>query len=249
MRQLRDGGWCAFEDAFDAGECSKMESILHAFVDGLDPARLQGFGATIFALAAREPKMRTFFRQVSILPFVEQALGGPISMRRTGARVSGLTSQPRIIWHHHHGWEAETLARRTSFERLLFICYLEGTDGAHGPVILRPRAFTEPVEEAPADRFAPLPDEVQLEYPQGTVVIMDAPVLHSALRGTGSDLRLIWGGHCQARGLDRPHPEDDPDFEKLRVGARHRSFRWGLRDGRRWMERANRSEMPAKSAY
>ena len=249
MRDLRDRGWCAFEDAFESRECAKMESVLRSFVDGLEPTRLQGFGATIFALAAREPKMRAYFRGVNILPFVEQALGGPISMRRTGARISGLTSQPRIVWHHHHGWDADTLARRTSFERLLFICYLEGTDAEHGPLIVRPRAFSDPFEDAPADRFAALPDEVRLEYPPGTIVLMDAPVLHSALRGTGNDLRVIWGAHCQSRSLDRAHPEDDPGFEKLRVGARHKSFRWGLRDSRRWLQRANRSALPTTSSY
>jgi hypothetical protein len=248
-RALKDQGWCAFEEAFDRGESLRLTELLHDFVDGLDEDRLAGFGATIFALAAREPRVQPFYRELSVRPFLEQALGSELAFRRTGARISGHTSHARIVWHHHHGWGADGLARRARFERLLFICYLGGTDAAHGPLILRPRAFDDPFEDAPLDRFAPLPGEVRLEYPPGTIVVMDAPVLHSALRGTGAELRMIWGAHVQSRAVSDAHPEDDPPVEKVRVGLRHRTFRWGLRNARRWIERANRSPLPEKAGY
>jgi hypothetical protein len=249
LHELRERGWCAFEALFSPSESARMERMLLDFVDGLAPERLAGFGATIFALAARAPKMRSFYRELPIVPFLEDALEGPIALRRTGARVSGRTSHERIIWHHHHGWSAETLTTRARFERLLFICYLQGTDRAHGPLVVRPRAFTDPLEEVQGDPFAPLPGEVHLEYPPGTVVVMDAPVLHSALRGTGDALRTIWGAHCQPRDLLRPHPEDDPGFERARVGFRHTTFRWGLRDQRKWLRDANAAPLPERSAY
>jgi hypothetical protein len=249
LRELAELGWCAFDEAFDRRESRALECMLQSFVDGLAIERLAGFGATIFALAAREPRMREFYRQVPVLPFIARALEAPIAFRRTGARISGRTSHERIVWHHHHGWGAEGLARRTRFERLLFICYLEGTDREHGPLVVRPRAFSDPFEEAPLERFDALAGEVHLEYAPGTIVVMDAPVLHSALRGTGDELRIIWGAHVQSREVPDEHPEDDAVVERARVDLRHRFFRWGLRDGRRWIERANRSALPRTNAY
>ena len=249
LRALREGGWCAFEEALSPREVRRTESLLQGFIDGLDPARLSGFGATIYALAAREPRMNPFYRDLSILPFMQRALGDAITLRRTGARISGQASQERILWHHHHGWTGDELAQRTGFERLLFICYLEGTRSSHGALVIRPRGFTDPFEEAPERLFDPLPGEVQLDDPPGTVVVMDAPVLHSALRGKGDELRMICGAHVQARSLERAHPEDDPPLDRLRAGARHRSFRWGLRDGRRWLQKANQAPLPNANGY
>jgi hypothetical protein len=249
MRDLRDGGWAAFEEAVEPGERRRYEGFLQDFIDGLDPSRLQGFGATIFALADREPRMREFYRRVPVLPFLERALEAPFEFKRTGARISGRVSHERIVWHHHHGWGAAELARRQRFERLLFICYLEGTDRAHGPLVVRPRAFTDPFEDAPAQLFQPLSGEVALEYPPGTVVVMDGPVLHSALRGAGQELRMICGAHVQSRLVERPHPEDDEVVERARVALRHRTFRWGLRNGRKWVAAANRSAQPESSSY
>jgi hypothetical protein len=249
MRALRDDGWCAFEEAFDRAERLRFEALLRDFVDGLDPTRLQGFGATIFALAAREPRMREFYEQVPVLRFLEAALESPFGFKRTGARISGRASHERIVWHHHHGWGAAEIRQRKRFERLLFICYLEGTDREYGALVVKPRAFSDPFEDAPASRFDPLPDEVALVYPPGTVVVMDGPVLHSALRGTGGELRMICGAHVQSKDVARAHPEDDPPIQRARSFLRHGTFRWGLRDGRKWAEAANRAPLPDSSAY
>jgi hypothetical protein len=249
LRDLRDGGWCAFEGALDPDESRKAEDLLKSHVDGLDPRRLAGFGATIFGLAAREPRLARILRGSFVLPFLERALDSSASFKRTGARMSGTTSQARILWHHHDGWGSETLARRERFERLVFIAYLAGTDRAHGPLIIKPRAFSDPFEEAPEARFEPLEDEVTLEYPRGTVVVMDAPVLHSALRGTHEDLRIICGSHVQSTQVRKSHPEDDPPLELVRVGLRHRLFRFGIRNGRKWLDAANRAPLPATSEY
>lgn len=248
-RAFRDAGFCVFDEVFGAAERRAMLDSLHGFIDGLAPERLAGFGATIFALAAREPELGRVFRETCVLPFVEQAMQGPLDLRRTGARISGLTSHERIIWHHHHGWAEQDLARRTAFERVHFICYLNGTDRAHGPLILKPRAFSDPFLAAPDDVFGPLPDEVAVEVPPGSIVVMDAPILHSAWRGTGSELRTIWGVHVQSRAVTRPHLEDDPPVERLRVRVRHQAFRWGLRDGKRWLEEANRSPLKPTHGY
>src|SRR5688572_28526459 len=121
MRALRDDGWCAFEEAFDRAERLRFEALLRDFVDGLDPTGLHGFGPTIFALVAREPRMRDFYDQVPVLPFVGRALEAAFGFERTGARISGRASHERIVWHHHHGWGAEEVRRRKGFERLLFI--------------------------------------------------------------------------------------------------------------------------------
>lgn len=226
-----------------------MVAVLHGFIDGLDPARLAGFGATIFALAARDPEMASMFRRASVLPFVESAMNGPFQFRRTGARISGRTSHDRIVWHHHHGWPSQDLAQRTAFERLHFICYLNGTDRAHGPLIVKPRGFSDRFEEAPERRFDALPGEEALEVAPGSIVVMDAPILHSAWRGTGEELRTIWGAHVQSSRVARPHPEDDPPLERARVRVRHHTFRWGLRDGRRWVDDANHAPLPGTGSY
>lgn len=249
LRNLEDRGWCAFEAAFDSAEVGHMLAILHGYIDGLDAARLAGFGATIFALAARDPEMNAIFRRASVLPFVETAMDGSFVFRRTGARISGSTSHDRIVWHHHHGWVEQDLAQRKAFERLHFICYLNGTDRAAGPLIVKPRAFSDRFEAAPEKRFDPLPGEESLEYPAGTIIVMDAPILHSAWRGTGNELRTIWGAHVQSSLIARPHPEDDPPIEKARVRVRHQTFRWGLRDGRRWVDEANRAPLPETGTY
>ena len=183
LTSLQDRGWCVFEEAFDRTESQRMLKVLHGYIDGLDPARLAGFGATIFALAARDPEMASIFRRASMVPFIERAMDGPLVFRRTGARISGRTSHDRIIWHHHHGWAEQDLAQRKAFERVHFICYLNGTDRAAGPLIVKPRAFSDPFAAAPERPFEALPDEESLEFPPGSVVVMDAPILHSAWLG------------------------------------------------------------------
>ena len=226
---LRDGGWCAFEEVLGPQEIERTEALLQGFVDGLDPSRLSGFGAAIYALAAREPRMRAFYRELPVLPFLRAALDDDFTLRRTGARISNHASQERIAWHHHHGWTAQDLAQRKRFERLSFVCYLEGTRSSHGALVIRPRAFSDPLEDAPERVFEPLREEVQLDYPAGTVVVMDAPVLHSALRGRDPGLRMICGAHAQARSVTRAHPEDDPPL----IGARHWFHRRVRRNDRR----------------
>ena len=78
---------------------------------------------------------------------------------------------------------------------------------------------------------------------------MDAPILHSAFRGRGDELRTIWGAHVQTTRLDLEHPDDDALLEKVRVRARHQSYRWGLRDAKRWVEGANASPLPTTGGY
>ena len=249
LGQLRDQGWCAFEELYGRTESARLGDALRQLVEGLDDARLAGFGATIFSLAARDPLMRRELRGATVLPFIARALDDLPRLRRTGARISGRTSCKRIVWHHHEGWGARSLAERTAFQRLLFIVYLQGTDREHGPLVVRPRAFDDSLQAPPADLHAAVPGELQLEYPPGTVVVMDAPVLHSALRGTGPNLRMIFGAHCQPKSNDRPHPEDDRHFESVRVGVRFQTFRWGLRDGQRWVEEANRRAVRTGDRY
>lgn len=249
LKELREQGWCAFEEMYDGDECRALESRLYSYVEGLDPARLAGFGATIFALAARDPLMRRELRQARVLPFVSEVLQDQPSLRRTGARISGQMSQERIIWHHHLGWEAEHLVTRKDFERVLFICYLGGTAADLGGLIVLPRSFDAPMQAMPETLFQPIAGEVELAYPPGTVVVIDAPVLHSARRGTSDKLRMIFGAHCQAQSLARAHPEDDERFENVRVGVRHQSYRLGLRDAKAWLTRANQAPLPKRSSY
>lgn len=249
MKNLRDQGWCAFEAAFDSAEIQRMNSILHGFVKGLDASRLTGFGATIFSLSARNPEMRQIMENACVLLFIEQAMGGAFDFRRSGARISGRTSQERIIWHHHHGWMDQKLEQRKHFDRMHFICYLNGTEQAAGPLIVKPRAFSDPMEQAPEKRFEPLEDEVSLEFPPGTILVMDAPILHSAWRSTDNKPRTIWGAHVQSKRIDLPHPDDDDQFEKVRVRARHQLFRWKVRDEYQWVPKANNSPLPRTAAY
>jgi hypothetical protein len=88
------------------------------------------------------------------------------------------------------------LSQRKAFERVHFICYLNGTDRAAGPLIVKPRAFTDPFAPAPERPFEALPGEESIELPPGSVVVMDAPILHSAWRGTGEELRTIRARTC-----------------------------------------------------
>ena len=130
-----------------------------------------------------------------------------------------------------------------------FICYLNGTEQEAGPLIVKPRAFSDPMDEVPERRFDPLEDEISLEYPPGTIVLMDAPVLHSARRSTVDEPRTIWGTHVQSERVDLPHPDDDDPIETVRVRLRHQLFRWGVRDEYGWVPRANRSPLPETASY
>lgn len=247
--ELRGRGWCAFEEMYGPREIARIAQRLLTFVEGLDEKGLAGFGVTVYSLVARDRELRREFHEMGALPFVARALGGSLSLRRTGTRISGRTSQERIIWHHHLGWDEDRLRRRANFERLVCICYLGGTGREQGPLIVLPRAFDDPLQAVPLDPLRPLPEEVELQYPPGTVVVMDAPVLHSARRGSKDGLRVIWGAHCQSSSVALAHPEDDGRVERARVFLRQKCYDLGLRKPKAWLRGIDLGAVRARSSY
>ena len=204
----------------------------------------------MFALAAREPRMREFYQRVPVLPFLERALEAPFTFRRTGARISG-SREPRA----HRLAPPPRLGRGRSSSNASgsSACSSSATSTARTSPTERSWSVRarSPIRSRRRRRscFEPLPGEVALEYPPGTVVVMDGPVLHSALRGAGQELRMICGAHVQSKLVERPHPEDDESVERARVALRHRAYRWGLRNGRKWVAAANRAALPESSSY
>jgi hypothetical protein len=60
---------------------------------------------------------------------------------------------------------------------------------------------------------------------------------------------LVAGSSTPGFGFEKPHPEDDPPLEVVRVGLRHRLYRFGVRNGRRRLEAANRKPLPETNGY
>jgi hypothetical protein len=206
-RELRDQGWSVLPDPWTPEEGRRMRRILRELLALDRVERFPGFGCKVFALRYYEPAMRPYYDADPVRGVLERLFEDGAKFPMTGVRWSNRESKPRLEWHDHYCWEPELLATRERFERLSFLCYLEGLDGSTGPLIALPRAFRDPMHQPSADVHAPRAGEVEILAPPMSIVLMDSAVYHCARAGTRDDLRTVWGGQAQAAHCRRYHPQ------------------------------------------
>lgn len=219
-RDLRDTGVCVLAEVLTLKDQRDVREHLVRYLGNPDPEAVHGFGLKIFALFARLPRLREPLYRGDVRALCESVLGGPFVVRQSVARLSGPRSVERIDWHHHHAWSAEVLARRARCERLGILCYVDGTAGALGPLLVKRRAFDDPLESFGPNDAAPRVDEVAIEVPPRSIVVLDAAVMHSAIRRTTPGFRILFGAQVQSASLRRPHAEDDPASTVWRLRAK-----------------------------
>jgi hypothetical protein len=221
---LREQGYAILPGVFDAGEARAMAAAMEQEF-APDAERLTGWGDKVLCLFERVPLLARLWAERPLHAALEALFEARFDLRASGARVSGPNCAERIPWHHHHGWGAQALAERTRFQRLVVTCYPQGSGPDLGPVIVRPRVFAAPLQEFGPNSCSIERDELPLEVAPGTVVLLDAPLVHCARRGTSRGARLVWGAYLQSCAERRTHPEDEGWWKRQRM-------RWARRPGR-----------------
>ncbi|HKC24765.1 MAG TPA: hypothetical protein VKF32_08470 [Thermoanaerobaculia bacterium] len=196
-------------------------------LDGVE--RFPGFGCKVFALRYYEPAMRAFYDAAPVRGVLEQMFEDGARFPMTGVRWSTRESTPRLEWHDHYCWDPGLLRRRERFERLSFLCYIDGCDAAMGPLIASPRAFHDPLHAPSPDVYAARPEEVEIYAPPSSIVLMDSAVYHCARRGESDAMRTVWGGQAQAAHCRRYHPQTTDGLVPY-LRAQRKRWRMRVRD-------------------
>lgn len=210
LHSLRDQGFVLLPGLFDAQDCARQRAQLdHVYLTaGAPPVR--DFGFAIHPLLAHAPGLLADLAHPQLVATVTALLGGPPRLAHTGARIASEQSMPRLGWHHHYGWPVDEIPRRPTCTRLVLNIYVDGTDAAHGPLVVLPRRWQDPLGEvAAADEYRDLPGQRLVHVPPGTAVLLDTALWHAAIRGTAPGPRRHWGAHLHRHDDLRPHPEDN----------------------------------------
>ena len=93
--------------------------------------------------------------------------------------------------------------------------YVSGSTHLNGPLLVKPRACTDPDETITASTLGEEWPELQevVLIPPGSAVIFDVRLAHGIRRPAGPCCRLLWGGHFQGRHNLAPHREDQDHSE------------------------------------
>lgn len=247
-------GFCLLPAVFSESERREMTAILRGYWERIGRPTLGGFGVAIHPLLQHLPDMAPFFAKPVVVDTVAGVLRDDVRLAHTGARLSDETSSASIGWHDHYAWDPGGLARRGKPERVLFGCYVQGSDAAAGPLVVLPRRVNEALE-AKGEAAADWPGQIEIEAPPGSVVIFDTALWHTAKRGRAPGHRYLWGAHCQGWNDPRPHPEDNASTRPEMLGYLNADLRLrgmleppaGLKSGKVLPGRASETPSPARA--
>ncbi|MFA5964516.1 MAG: hypothetical protein WC804_10920 [Sphingomonas sp.] len=215
--QLSYHGFCVLTGIFDPAETERMRAMLDEFGRKANFKDLRGRGVGIHPLLEKIPGFLAFLCDPRLLSAMEQLLGAPVRLMKSGARMSDHHCDAQLaLWHNHFHWDPGLLLHRRRVERVLAVIYIDGS-GPDLPAyfVAWPRSLNDPLRSCP-DQTA----EVETVAMQpGDVVVFDTALWHSAWRGTGIGRRRIAGGHYQLAICDRPHPDDDGSLAKAEACA------------------------------
>ena len=92
---------------------------------------------------------------------------------------------------------------------------MSGSTHQNGPLLVKPRGFSDPSEPITGDRSTQeWPDQQVVLLPPGSAIIFDVRLPHGIRRPAGPCCRILWGGHFQGRHNLAPHREDQ-DHSKI----------------------------------
>jgi hypothetical protein len=221
-RQFNAQGFVVLPGVFSPAQCAQMVRLFdNHWIEKGRPS-LAGFGFAVHPLLQKIPEMAAYFARPVMVDALGAILGDEPRLVHTGARVSNEESSQLLGWHEHYSWDKAGLATRTRPERVLFGCYVRGSNDALGPLVAHPRRINDPLPPLPVGAQEPWPGEVAVSAPPGSVVIFDTALYHTARRGTQPGFRYLWGAHIQGKNEKRTHPEDNSS-EHAGVAARKKA--------------------------
>ena len=194
----------------------------------------RSWGIIMRYLMDKDPAFIELLKFEPVLSVARAMMGPLIRMRGLTARVSfpGAEIQ-ETSWHQHLRVVPQPLppwfCQPHSIDALI---YLDDLDDETGPVCVVPGSHAWLDREPPQGHYAPLPDEVVLRPPAGSVVIMHSNLWHRAMPTVARKRRMLILGYAPVwlrkspygtqpeNGLTRELlAEGDPEVEEL-LGVR-----------------------------
>jgi hypothetical protein len=194
---------------FTPQQCAHIASLFDAHWESKGRPALPGFGMAVHPLFDLIPDIAPYYAHPLLLDTLADILADQPRLVHTGARVSNQDSNALLGWHEHYGWDKSALSNRTRPERVLFGCYVRGSNPENGPLIVHPRKFNDPLTPCPVGAQENWPGQIAVNAPPGSVVIFDTALYHTAARGTHPGFRYLFGAHVQGASNTRPHGEDN----------------------------------------
>lgn len=208
-RQFNDQGFVVLESVFSAAQCDEMIAMFDNYWLRAGKPSFTGFGMAIHPLLQKMPEMADFCAHHRVIDALGDVLGEQPRLMHTGARVSNEESAHQIGWHDHYSWDKAGITTRTRPERVLFGCYLRGSNLEYGPLVVKARKVNDPLLPLPINADQHWDGELRVIAPPGSVVIFDTALYHTAHRGSQKGRRYLWGTHVQGISETRAHPEDN----------------------------------------
>ncbi len=215
---------------FNPKECAHIASLFDNHWESRGRPVLTGFGMAVHPLFDLIPDIAPYYAHPLLLDTLAQILSDQPHLKHTGARVSNEDSTAILGWHEHYGWDKSAIPARSHPERVLFGCYIRGSNPENGPLIVHPRKFNDPLPKLPVGPQENWPGQIAVSAPPGSVVIFDTALFHTAERGTHPGFRYLFGAHVQGAGNNRPHGEDNISPSDVPTLAAHKAANLALKN-------------------
>lgn len=196
-RQLRENGYCRFENVLDAPLLDELRQVTDAMLDAYAPeeAHKYRYQGSNIGIAFQHPVFPRLFTLPKALEALH-TLGFPNPVFWSAFCLSKPPHAPPLYWHQDWwGWD-EPISGLPTPAQIFLMYYLTDTTpengclrvipGTHCRRIelhdLLPSAHSEETYEANPDsiQFQRHPDEVEVPVKAGDLVIGDARILHAA---------------------------------------------------------------------
>lgn len=213
VRSLRERGYTVFERAYDDAEVGRLTATmtrLHALagrpecfsreVKRLAPEiELCTTGLVFYKFIKWCPEHADLMVRPDIVSAIRGYLGADAELELTGMVIAD-AHRPFFAWHTHIGGIDDSKYRHAGVwpqfeepQRLMTLLYTQDLKGDNGPLLVYPRRVDEPTAPPHDLSRVEWPDQIELEVPRGSVVIMDQCTWHAVRAKTSAGLRSFVG--------------------------------------------------------
>ena len=225
VRDLRERGYTVFERAYGEHEVRQLSDTMdRLYVEAgrppcysHEPTRLTPeielcpTGLVFYKFIKRCPQYADMIVRPEIVASIRGYMGDDMELELTGAVIAD-SNRPFFAWHTHIGGIDDGKYRRDGVwphferpQRLMTLLYVNDIQADNGPLLIYPRKLGDPTPP-PHDPYAfDWPDEVVVEVPRGTVVLMDQCTWHAVRAKKTPGIRSFVG--CYFRSSDAPPTE------------------------------------------
>jgi ectoine hydroxylase-related dioxygenase (phytanoyl-CoA dioxygenase family) len=163
-----------------------------------DAPPTRSWGIIMRYLMDKDPVFLDLLKFEPVLSVARAMMGPLIRMRGLTARVSFPGAEVQeTSWHQHLRVVSQPLppwfCQPHSIDALI---YLDDLDDDTGPLCVLPGSHAWLDREPPNNHFGPLPDEVVLRLPAGSVVIAHSNLWHRAMPTLGRKRRMLILGYA-----------------------------------------------------